>query len=74
MFVRRYKMLTSDTWPTANGKDKANTEWILGKSNIGKDEYQLGKNKIFIRDPKKVFALEKLREEKVNEIVKAIQR
>ena len=51
-----------------------NTEWILGECSIGKGEYQLGKTKVFIKDPKRLFDLEKRRDERVNEIVKHIQR
>ena len=51
-----------------------NTEWILSESGIGKDKYQLGKTKVFIKEPRDLFSLEKERESRINEIVKVIQR
>lgn len=68
-FLNRYKMLCKDTWPKNRTKDlKSGTgeisakflsnfllESILKEHNIPTSEYQLGKTKVFVKNPKTVI-------------------
>jgi hypothetical protein len=43
---------------------------VMDSMNISSDAYQLGKTKIFIKNPTTVFALEEYRDERLEDIVK----
>jgi myosin heavy subunit len=44
--------------------------WIAANSYMEGSQYQLGASKVFIRDPIHLFALEEMRERKLNDIVR----
>jgi len=73
-FSTRYKMLSKKTWPSFNGSPKAAVEAILAEHNISKEEYRLGKTKIFIRNPTTLFYFEEKREQEIPRIVTLIQK
>jgi len=70
-FVKRYKMLSKSTWPRHSGNHKQDTKTIL--SEIGIKDFELGKTKAFVQDPKSVFKLESAREKQLHIVVKVIQ-
>eukprot|EP01132_Coremiostelium_polycephalum_P006092 gene6092-7590_t len=73
-FFNRYKMLCKATWPSFKGSSKSATEAILAAHNISKDEYRMGKTKIFIRNPTTLFYFEEKRELELPRIVTLIQK
>eukprot|EP00005_Dracoamoeba_jomungandri_P003003 CAMPEP_0174260130 /NCGR_PEP_ID=MMETSP0439-20130205/8860_1 /TAXON_ID=0 /ORGANISM="Stereomyxa ramosa, Strain Chinc5" /LENGTH=1002 /DNA_ID=CAMNT_0015344305 /DNA_START=46 /DNA_END=3054 /DNA_ORIENTATION=- len=78
-FMHRFRILSDKTFPVWDGTPRAGVELILKECNIhqkGKDNstYELGKTKVFIRHPQTLFTLEDLRLQKLNDILKIIQR
>lgn len=78
-FVQRFKMLSSKTWPREfKGSDKDAAKAIVQvaqeKLKLSKDEIQLGRTKIFIKQPETVFDMDGLKEKKIASLVKKIQR
>jgi myosin heavy subunit len=50
--IFRYKMLCKETWPSTKGMSPIKVaEKIMASQNVSKSEFQLGKTKIFIRNP-----------------------
>uniref|UniRef100_A0A183HIR2 Myosin motor domain-containing protein n=1 Tax=Onchocerca flexuosa TaxID=387005 RepID=A0A183HIR2_9BILA len=73
-FLQRYKMLANETWPNpSKGSSRDNTNILLEKFNLHKDCVN-GKTKLFIRNPRTVFKLEELRQQKIPEIVLILQK
>lgn len=72
-FLRRYKMLSSKTWPTYKGDEKEGCKIILTDLGV-RDDWAFGTSKIFIKSPETVFKLEELREKELDKIVVKIQR
>lgn len=73
-FFRRFKLLSKRTWPTWNGDDLSGCKAILDELKVSSDNYATGKTKIFIRQPQILFQLEELRWQKLDGIVRIIQR
>eukprot|EP01114_Cavostelium_apophysatum_P003671 TRINITY_DN1374_c0_g3_i1.p1 TRINITY_DN1374_c0_g3~~TRINITY_DN1374_c0_g3_i1.p1 ORF type:complete len:1131 (-),score=356.14 TRINITY_DN1374_c0_g3_i1:89-3481(-) len=73
-FFYRFRVCSSQTWPSWNGDFIAGAEAILKVMNLEVGQYQKGSTKIFIRAPETVFALEELRERKVYSYANSIQR
>lgn len=78
-FLTRYKYLSRSTFPREwRGSDKDGCKAILksvaGRLQLTKDEVQMGKTKLFIRQAETFFALEKLREGTFSGFVGGIQR
>jgi len=74
-FLRRYKMLSPQTWPTWQGDEMKGCRTILQSVNMAEGpQYQFGKSKVFIRHPVSLFSLEELRERKLHDIVVLIQK
>ena len=74
-FLARYKMLTPDTWPHFNGDAVQGCSLILRSMGLMEgSQYQLGRTKIFIRQPVSLFTLEELRERKLHDLVTLIQK
>eukprot|EP01133_Synstelium_polycarpum_P014572 gene14572-17226_t len=73
-FSQRYKMTAKTTWPTFKGTPKAAVEQILAAHGISKDEYRMGKTKVFIRNPTTLFFFEEKREEALPRIATLIQK
>lgn len=61
-FVDRYKMLSKNTWPHLKGTPAENAASIMTSVGFAKPEFEIGKTKIFIKNPSTVFALEEKRE------------
>lgn len=53
-FLWRYAILTAETWPRFNGNVRQGCEVICRAMNISHDQYQLGRTKIFIKNPESV--------------------
>ncbi|EGG25290.1 myosin IE [Cavenderia fasciculata] len=73
-FSQRYKMLTKETWPTFKGNPRQATEAILKAHNIPKEEFRMGKTKVFIRSPTTLFYFEEKREAELPRIATLIQK
>lgn len=58
MFLARYKCLSKQTWPHFNGPAREGVQILANELNYDKEEYRMGKTKIFIRSPKTLFATE----------------
>jgi len=71
-FFKHYKMLNDSTWPRGSGNSKRDTDTIL--RGLGISDFENGKTKVFIREPKSVFKLEEAREKAVDKVVRIIQR
>jgi myosin I len=74
-FLRRYKMLSQETWPFWNGPTEQGCELVLqGMGMTAGTQYQRGTTKIFIRQPVSLFTLEELRDRKLHDIATLIQK
>ncbi|XP_071858540.1 unconventional myosin-Ie isoform X1 [Bombus fervidus] len=73
-FLRRYGILTKETWPRWSGNEKQGVEWILKSLDINRSQYQLGKTKLFIKAPESLFTLEEARDRKYNMYARVIQK
>ncbi|XP_054756570.2 unconventional myosin-Ie-like [Lytechinus pictus] len=73
-FLRRYAILTKETWPRWSGDVRAGVTHLLRSVNMDDDEYQLGRNKVFIRKPESLFLLEEQRERKFDFHARIIQK
>ncbi len=78
-FLSRFGILSSATYPEWKGTDKDGCRKILAAvakliPGLDKEEAQLGKTKIFVRQPESYFAIERLREARLGDFVAAIQR
>jgi myosin-1 len=75
VFLRRYKMVAPSTWPLWNGSDEEGCMEVMKALGFSEGTaYQRGKTKLFIREPKDLFALEEKREEKLHDVVIMIQK
>lgn len=50
----RYAILTKETWPNWHGDERKGIEWIMKSVNMEKNQFQLGKTKVFIKAPESV--------------------
>jgi len=74
-FVWRYKMISPATWPSNPGlKGPQIAQKIVDNQKISKDDYRMGKTKIFIRNPTTLFALEEARERAIPSVVTVLQK
>lgn len=58
MFLQRYKCLSRQTWPHYHGPAKEGVQVLACELGFDRDEYRMGKTKIFIRFPKTLFETE----------------
>merc|ERR550539_1654389 len=75
-FVKRYEILTDETSPR-NPRPLVGTKaitHILKSVNMDSDQFQLGKTKIFIKDPASLFLPEETRERKFDSYARLIQK
>ncbi|KRT86595.1 Myosin head, partial [Oryctes borbonicus] len=72
-FLHRYKSLSKETWPNYPGPAKQGVQTLVACLGFEKDDYRMGKTKIFIRFPKTLFDTEDAFQEKKHEIVAIIQ-
>ncbi|EGD77017.1 hypothetical protein PTSG_07359 [Salpingoeca rosetta] len=72
-FFFRYKLLSPKTYPTWNGSVEDGIAAVFEALAIPPSAYQMGKTKVFIKNPPTVFALEEERDVKLDEIVTRLQ-
>jgi len=72
--IRRYKMLSAETWPLWSGPLQEGVGLILLANDIEEDEYQFGNTKLFIRNPKTLFYLEEQRQVALHRLSAIIQK
>lgn len=74
-FLNRYKCLSARTWPHWTGsKDaKDGVQALINDLKYGKDDYRMGKTKIFIRLPKTLFDIEDAFQQRKNYLASLIQ-
>uniref|UniRef100_A0A673JXY8 Osteoclast-stimulating factor 1 n=1 Tax=Sinocyclocheilus rhinocerous TaxID=307959 RepID=A0A673JXY8_9TELE len=72
-FLKRYAILTKESWPTWRGDERQGVLHLLRSVNMDQDQYQLGHTKIFIKAPESLFLLEETRERKFDGYARAIQ-
>ena len=61
-FLRRYNILTKETYPTWRGDPKEGCSFLMNAVQMERDQFQLGRTKVFIKNPESLFLLEELRE------------
>lgn len=57
-FLKRYKCLSKRTWPHWTGIPKDGVQALVDDLKYDKEDYRMGKTKIFIRLPKTLFSTE----------------
>lgn len=60
-FLARYKMLSGVTWPTWKGSPQDGIRHIVRDTQLRMTDYVYGRSKLFIRNPRTLFALEEKR-------------
>ncbi|KHN83240.1 Unconventional myosin-Ie [Toxocara canis] len=73
-FIYRYAILSKETWPNYHGDPRKGIQIICRSVNMDADQYQLGKTKIFIKNPESLFLLEEMRERKYDGYARIIQK
>ncbi|XP_027621748.1 unconventional myosin-Ie isoform X2 [Tupaia chinensis] len=73
-FLQRYAILTKATWPSWRGDEKQGVLHLLQSVNMDSDQFQLGRNKVFIKAPESLFLLEEMRERKYDGYARVIQK
>ncbi|VDD93459.1 unnamed protein product [Enterobius vermicularis] len=73
-FLFRYALLSEQTWPKFNGDPKEGCKIVCRAANLESDQYQMGLNKIFVKNPESLFLLEELRERKYDAYARIIQK
>ncbi|CAG7821734.1 unnamed protein product, partial [Allacma fusca] len=69
-----YAILTEGTWPSWKGDPREGIQKIMQAAHMDRDQYQLGRTKIFIKAPESLFQLEELRERRFDGFARVIQR
>lgn len=72
-FLQRYKCLSPYTWPHFKGLAIDGVKVLLNDLAFDKDEYRMGRTKLFIRFPKTLFAIEDAFQTKKHELASIIQ-
>ncbi|XP_070787907.1 unconventional myosin-If [Pituophis catenifer annectens] len=73
-FLQRYAILTSETWPRWRGEERQGVQHLLRSVNMDVDQYQMGRTKIFVKNPESLFLLEEMRERKFDGYARIIQK
>ncbi|XP_043577543.1 unconventional myosin-If [Chiloscyllium plagiosum] len=73
-FIQRYAILTPETWPYWRGDERQGALHLLRSVNIDTDQYQMGKTKVFVKNPESLFLLEEMRERKFDKFARTIQK
>ncbi|KAI6202474.1 hypothetical protein M3Y96_00952800 [Aphelenchoides besseyi] len=73
-FLWRYAILTQETWPRFNGNVRQGCEVICRSMGISDDQFQLGRTKIFIKNPESLFMLEESRERRYDQFARVLQK
>ncbi|CAL1534478.1 unnamed protein product [Lymnaea stagnalis] len=73
-FIKRYAILTPETYPEWRGDPRQGVLHLLKTVNMDTDQFQLGKSKVFIKNPESLFLLEEMRERKFDGFARVIQK
>ncbi|XP_029466790.1 LOW QUALITY PROTEIN: unconventional myosin-If [Rhinatrema bivittatum] len=73
-FLQRYAILTCQTWPRWRGDERQGVQLLLRSVNMDEDQYQMGKSKVFVKNPESLFLLEEMRERKFDAFARVIQK
>ncbi|XP_071965798.1 unconventional myosin-Ie-like isoform X2 [Antedon mediterranea] len=73
-FLRRYAILTPETWPKWKGDVKSGIKHLMDAVSMESDQWQLGRSKVFIKNPESLFLLEEQRERKFDGYARIIQK
>lgn len=73
-FLRRYGIITKQTYPTFNGDPRQGINIIMQAVQMAPDQFQLGRSKVFIKAPESLFLCEEARERKYDQYARVIQR
>lgn len=52
--VSRYAILTAETWPCWRGPEQQGVLHLLRSVNMDTDQYQMGRTKVFVKNPESV--------------------
>lgn len=53
----RYAILTAETWPCWRGPEQQGVLHLLRSVNMDNDQYQMGRTKVFVKNPESVLSL-----------------
>ena len=56
-FLQRYAILTPETWPQWQGDVRKGIEHLMNAVNMDRDQWQLGRSKVFVKLPESVSCL-----------------
>ncbi|XP_063003181.1 unconventional myosin-If [Elgaria multicarinata webbii] len=73
-FLQRYAILTPETWPKWRGDERQGVQHLLRSVNMDVDQYQMGRTKVFVKNPESLFLLEEMRERKFDSYARVIQK
>ncbi|KAJ8305020.1 hypothetical protein KUTeg_018603 [Tegillarca granosa] len=73
-FLRRYAILTPETYPMWRGDPKQGIQHLMNYVNMDRDQWQLGNTKVFVKNPESLFLLEEMRERKFDGFARVIQK
>ncbi|XP_068445775.1 unconventional myosin-If [Clinocottus analis] len=73
-FLMRYAILTEETWPCWRGPEQQGVLHLLRSVNMDTDQYQMGRTKVFVKNPESLFLLEEMRERKFDTFARIIQK
>uniref|UniRef100_A0A3P9NT93 Osteoclast-stimulating factor 1 n=1 Tax=Poecilia reticulata TaxID=8081 RepID=A0A3P9NT93_POERE len=73
-FLHRYAILTAETWPSWRGPEQQGVLHLLRSVNMDTDQYQMGRTKVFVKNPESLFLLEEMRERKFDTFARTIQK
>ncbi|XP_037553770.1 unconventional myosin-If [Nematolebias whitei] len=73
-FLMRYAILTQETWPCWRGPEQQGVLHLLRSVNMDNDQYQMGRTKVFVKNPESLFLLEEMRERKFDTFARIIQK
>eukprot|EP00179_Madagascaria_erythrocladioides_P014805 CAMPEP_0198364584 /NCGR_PEP_ID=MMETSP1450-20131203/153739_1 /TAXON_ID=753684 ORGANISM="Madagascaria erythrocladiodes, Strain CCMP3234" /NCGR_SAMPLE_ID=MMETSP1450 /ASSEMBLY_ACC=CAM_ASM_001115 /LENGTH=1082 /DNA_ID=CAMNT_0044072023 /DNA_START=157 /DNA_END=3405 /DNA_ORIENTATION=- len=72
-FFRRYKMLAPQCWPEWRGGARDGTAALVAALQIPAAKHQMGKTKLFLKDPQSLFAFEEARNRALPALVARMQ-
>ncbi|NWR38526.1 MYO1F protein, partial [Tachuris rubrigastra] len=73
-FLQRYAILTPETWPSWRGDERQGVQHLLSSVHMDPDQYQMGRSKVFVKNPESLFLLEEMRERKFDGFARVIQK
>uniref|UniRef100_T1J6G9 Myosin motor domain-containing protein n=1 Tax=Strigamia maritima TaxID=126957 RepID=T1J6G9_STRMM len=73
VFLKRYKSLCPATWPNFRGTAKQGVAALVSYLNYERDEFRMGRTKIFIRFPRTLFQTEDAFQRRKHDLATIIQ-